>query len=1325
VVAGFYKTVLTQMLEALKFVHGNGIIHRHISPHNIVYNDEQPNHLTVFVLTDFSFAARTHPAPREHCGALQYMAPEVFEKQKQTTAIDIWSLGILALNMLLRLPLPHPSYCTFDGMRRYQWCDYMIQLAQHCQMPEVERMVRMSANDRVTASDLLEALSAGPSDPIRRLPANEQLVHLFIKTQLGDVGEAAEAELKRLRSMSQEDPLATRFSRGSVDEASFRTIPTSSEAQTSTSRRGPSGRGRPTRDVEREDSAKTEPSIQHRLPKGSLDRSPVSTASVLAPKVQSIVEPGSVAIPPPTLSGEIVGSSSSASAAPVSSSPGVARSSGLISTAASANSQGIAAPSTAISKRRRGSGASKRKAKRLVQQEEATGQQAASSAQPQPNVRRVTPEAVGRSKSVESPHLASSSSGSGLQSGGFKGEKQSSVRKTEQTRSGQKGDVTAQQATNPPRLQANVNLSAPEAGGHDTSTESPQSLKIVSSGREHQGMARKGEGRVQAPVRAPKPGSAPESVSALEPATASEPVRDSGTTSPRGKDRFQHTPESAAEARLVGYSEENNRALLRCYSTPVLAARDREIYEALVAIRARETTTISDISGILETPAVVGLPRNAEVTKAVTNSTAQQIARALEIMKGPPGRPSREWPNIFRGLAKLPIDFSLVLSIVRDHNKAREQLQSASRNTERSENRGGGQTTMRRGASVPALSATASPWDPGTGTLSPWGQIYLAYKTGGLPPPPPMEDTDSERYQAWTEAGMPPPPLGPHPETIIYEIWAHTRVHSARFGFQEILDDEARKYRERFLGSSLRPLLPPPPPPESEDQIYRTWMEGRLPPSPPMNSTPRQAEHVWTRAGLLFPRVHPHPESEIYDAWAQRRLPHPPMPFPVGSYGEHDRYKGWTQAKQSDSAFSSPPSNPQARIYQRAPQARLRSARSSPTMSMLSPSTGPSPLPPRRHPFPGPVIQHRQVENQARQQFPALISAEQISEARARVGSTAPRPSLLPSPSTSFLSTLPPRAASQRTELQARMTAFRPAEAQGDQEASAQARLATSRPSLPPSHSAPVQAQHRLQSQSQPVKPRARQTPPRRAEIEDQQVTRKSSTHGPVSESPSQRVQRQSGSLPHRGAEAHGEQVEHQPFRRLPHPRGASTENRQEENLTSKVRHRIDEAQSQSALPLAILPPSTRAEVESRRRGAIQRPPEDARRQREETEKQQEDTLEQQEEDERGWQQPRQRGFSRRTQAQGQGRQSQTPPRHAEAYSQQDEVPVRLRTRREEVQELVPDEAQGRPSPSHSPFTSPSSAFPSPPCPLPSSGESLRTDPPPWMQRLFDVMQRP
>lgn len=92
-----------QILNAIKFLRDNKIIHRDMKPKNILLSSDKK----VIKLCDFGFAKHVDSLKRVTtiCGSPLYMAPELYKKESYTESVDIWSLGIILFEMVFGL---HP-----------------------------------------------------------------------------------------------------------------------------------------------------------------------------------------------------------------------------------------------------------------------------------------------------------------------------------------------------------------------------------------------------------------------------------------------------------------------------------------------------------------------------------------------------------------------------------------------------------------------------------------------------------------------------------------------------------------------------------------------------------------------------------------------------------------------------------------------------------------------------------------------------------------------------------------------------------------------------------------------------------------------------------------------------------------------------------------------------------------------------------------------------------------------------------------------------------------------------------------------------------------
>ena len=173
------REILIQVCRGLKVLHSLGVVHRDVKPENIILRGDEA------VLIDFDVSRVCKPeqnSDTQVMGTTGYAAPEQFGFSQTDARADIFSLGVLLNEMLIRR---HPSQKLADGPLR----------------PIIEKCIEVNVDKRYTSVDeLLTALD-------KKLPAKKKLrawwlapavllvaVAVLVTTQLLPIPESMDDE---------------------------------------------------------------------------------------------------------------------------------------------------------------------------------------------------------------------------------------------------------------------------------------------------------------------------------------------------------------------------------------------------------------------------------------------------------------------------------------------------------------------------------------------------------------------------------------------------------------------------------------------------------------------------------------------------------------------------------------------------------------------------------------------------------------------------------------------------------------------------------------------------------------------------------------------------------------------------------------------------------------------------------------------------------------------------------------------------------------------------------------------------------------------------
>lgn len=100
-----YKYFLYQIVRGLKFIHSAGIAHRDIKPRNLLINASADLKICDFGLARPLFKKDKASVLTDYVVTRWYRAPELLlNAKKYTVAVDMWSVGCVFAEMILRKP---------------------------------------------------------------------------------------------------------------------------------------------------------------------------------------------------------------------------------------------------------------------------------------------------------------------------------------------------------------------------------------------------------------------------------------------------------------------------------------------------------------------------------------------------------------------------------------------------------------------------------------------------------------------------------------------------------------------------------------------------------------------------------------------------------------------------------------------------------------------------------------------------------------------------------------------------------------------------------------------------------------------------------------------------------------------------------------------------------------------------------------------------------------------------------------------------------------------------------------------------------------------
>jgi len=103
--------LIKQVLSAVAYMHGEGVVHRDLKPENLLYYSPDPD--SKIMISDFGLSKMEESGVMATaCGTPGYVAPEVLAQKPYGKAVDVWSIGVISYILLCGYP---PFYDENDA----------------------------------------------------------------------------------------------------------------------------------------------------------------------------------------------------------------------------------------------------------------------------------------------------------------------------------------------------------------------------------------------------------------------------------------------------------------------------------------------------------------------------------------------------------------------------------------------------------------------------------------------------------------------------------------------------------------------------------------------------------------------------------------------------------------------------------------------------------------------------------------------------------------------------------------------------------------------------------------------------------------------------------------------------------------------------------------------------------------------------------------------------------------------------------------------------------------------------------------------------------
>lgn len=153
------RGLMSDLLQAIKYMHEAGIVHRDLKPENLLIT--RRDNVSILKLADFGFATQSAGEDlTKDCGTLDYIAPEILNRQNYGKAVDMWSVGVIMYILLSGYP---PFFDRSDKlhMMNIRQCNYSFNDAVWTGISDdakdlIKNLLELDPGKRYEAGDALQ-----------------------------------------------------------------------------------------------------------------------------------------------------------------------------------------------------------------------------------------------------------------------------------------------------------------------------------------------------------------------------------------------------------------------------------------------------------------------------------------------------------------------------------------------------------------------------------------------------------------------------------------------------------------------------------------------------------------------------------------------------------------------------------------------------------------------------------------------------------------------------------------------------------------------------------------------------------------------------------------------------------------------------------------------------------------------------------------------------------------------------------------------------------------------------------------------------------------